>query len=190
MAKYCTNCGAPIEEGMVTCMSCGAYIYDEANPVEKEDAQVFEEMKEETTQSSGASTSTESSTSSNGTIFCSRCGKPVNKDAVICIHCGCSVQGNVKVGQQDSSNIGWGFLGFFASFLLTPIIGLVLWLMWKDETPIRAKNIGIGTLVAVILGVVGGIIGTIVYIVAFIPMMAIATTPLTAIGALLPMLGL
>ena len=45
--------------------------------------------------------------------------------------------------------IGWGLLG-----CCIPIVGLVLFLVWKDTKPKTAKAAGIGALVAVILGVI------------------------------------
>lgn len=57
--------------------------------------------------------------------------------------------------QNDSegSTVGWGILGFFI-----PIVGFILWLIWKDEHPARAKSAGIGCLVSICLGVVGVIL--------------------------------
>lgn len=57
--------------------------------------------------------------------------------------------------QTDSggSTVGWGILGFFI-----PIVGFILWLIWKDEHPARAKSAGIGCLVSICLGVVGVIL--------------------------------
>lgn len=54
---------------------------------------------------------------------------------------------------SEGSTVGWGILGFFI-----PIVGLILWLIWKDEHPARAKSAGIGCLVSICLGVVGVIL--------------------------------
>lgn len=51
---------------------------------------------------------------------------------------------------SEGSTVGWGILGFFI-----PIVGFILWLIWKDEHPARAKSAGIGCLVSICLGVVG-----------------------------------
>ena len=45
---------------------------------------------------------------------------------------------------QDDGGIGWGLLG-----CCIPIVGLVLFLVWKDQKPRTAKAAGIGALVAV-----------------------------------------
>ena len=53
----------------------------------------------------------------------------------------------------EGSTVGWGILGFFI-----PIVGFILWLIWKDEHPARAQSAGIGCLVSICLGVVGVIL--------------------------------
>ena len=54
---------------------------------------------------------------------------------------------------SEGSTVGWGILGFSI-----PIVGFILWLIWKDEHPARAKSAGIGCLVSICLGVVGVIL--------------------------------
>ena len=54
---------------------------------------------------------------------------------------------------SEGSTVGWGILGFFI-----PIVGFILWLIWKDEHPARAKSAGMGCLVSICLGVVGVIL--------------------------------
>lgn len=49
----------------------------------------------------------------------------------------------------DTGSIGWAVLGFFV-----PLVGLILFLVWKTDKPLSAKKAGIGALVSVILGVV------------------------------------
>lgn len=57
---------------------------------------------------------------------------------------------------SEGSTVGWGILGFFI-----PIVGFILWLIWKDEHPARAKSAGIGCLVSICLGVVGVILNVV-----------------------------
>ena len=86
--------------------------------------------------------------------FCRKCGSDIGEND-ICPNCG-SVQTSYKPVQQttqpqvvDNGGIGWGLLG-----CCIPIVGLVLFLVWKDTKPKTAKAAGIGALVAVILGVI------------------------------------
>ncbi len=59
---------------------------------------------------------------------------------------------------QTKGNAGWAVLGFFF-----PLIGFILWLVWRNEKPGDSKMAGKGTL-----------IGVIVYAVICISMVAIS----------------
>ncbi len=50
---------------------------------------------------------------------------------------------------QDNGGFLWGLLGF-----CIPVVGLILFLIWKDQKPKTAKAAGIGALVSVIIAVV------------------------------------
>lgn len=50
---------------------------------------------------------------------------------------------------NDNGGIGWGLLG-----CCIPIVGLVLFLVWKDTKPKTAKAAGIGALVSVCISIV------------------------------------
>ena len=89
--------------------------------------------------------------------YCRRCGAPISDQAMVCPSCGEPQYSVPPV--QDNGGIGWGLLG-----CCIPIVGLVLFLVWKDQKPKTAKAAGIGALVAVglyafwsILAIVGGI---------------------------------
>ena len=58
--------------------------------------------------------------------YCSKCGKELMDEAVVCPGCGCAQSGNAVQNQQDSDNFGWACLGF-----CIPIVGLILYLIWK-----------------------------------------------------------
>lgn len=53
----------------------------------------------------------------------------------------------------DTGSFGWAVLGFFI-----PIVGLILFLVWKDSKPLSAKQAGKGALVSVIANVVLSIV--------------------------------
>lgn len=81
-------------------------------------------------------------------MFCPYCGKEINDNAAVCLGCGRSVSGIGNPSNQDSNSFGWWWLGFFF-----PLIGLILWLVWSDSTPIRAKRAGWGALISVITSI-------------------------------------
>lgn len=78
--------------------------------------------------------------------YCRNCGSQIDDKAVICPQCG--VQQEPVTASNDSGSIGWAFLG-----CCIPIVGLILFLVWKDTRPNDAKKAGIGALVSVLLSV-------------------------------------
>lgn len=70
-------------------------------------------------------------------MFCKNCASEIDDRAVICPHCGVSQA-------VDSGGFGWGLLG-----CCIPIVGLVLFLVWKDTKPKSSKAAGIGAVVSV-----------------------------------------
>ncbi len=93
---------------------------------------------------------------------CNVCGSQVADQYTTCPNCGSTnltVQNNAQpqmnvyqqpVGQpvynqpvqNQKGNIGWGILGFFV-----PIVGLILYLVWKDSKPGDSKVAGMGALI-------------------------------------------
>ena len=91
-------------------------------------------------------------------MFCKKCGKEIGDNETYCTYCG-APQNDVPPQQAppaysanapvDGSSFGWAFLGF-----LIPLVGLILFLVWKDTLPLRSKSCGKGALVGVILYVI------------------------------------
>jgi len=79
--------------------------------------------------------------------FCKNCGQQIDDKAVVCPSCGVS-QSTAPV-VVDNGGFGWGVLG-----CCIPIVGLILFLVWKDTKPKTAKAAGIGALVSVGIAVV------------------------------------
>lgn len=48
-------------------------------------------------------------------MFCSNCGKEIDDKAVVCVHCGCAVEGNIALNKLPKSMLTaillWLFLG-------------------------------------------------------------------------------
>ena len=76
-------------------------------------------------------------------MLCPVCNKEVEDNVDVCPVCGCPLA-NARA-KQDSGNYGWWLLGFFF-----PLVGLILWLVWRENTPLRAKRAGWGALIGVI----------------------------------------
>lgn len=83
--------------------------------------------------------------------FCYNCGNELNENAYICTKCGVVVGENKSnnLNVNDNGGFGYGVLGFFF-----PLIGLILYLCWKDNKPNNAKAVGKGALINVIIGAV------------------------------------
>ena len=115
-------------------------------------------------------------------MFCQNCGQQITDNAPFCQNCGAPTgaaqnQQNSVPNQQyyapnqqyygpnqpyygapqpnpmDAPSTGYALLGF-----LIPIVGLILYLVWKDTMPQRARSVGRGALIGFIVGVVVGIV--------------------------------
>lgn len=57
--------------------------------------------------------------------------------------------GNYNGGNGEKGGFGWGVLCFFL-----PIVGLILWLVWRQKKPRAAKCAGIGGIIGLIMNIV------------------------------------
>ncbi|MBQ9162208.1 MAG: zinc ribbon domain-containing protein [Clostridia bacterium] len=96
----------------------------------------------------------------DGKGFCHVCGQPVNENAEFCMGCGCAVRPAPKPtdNKNDAPNTGFMVLGFFF-----PLIGLILYLIYHDNAPLKAKSAGKGALIGVIASVALTVIITVLY---------------------------
>ena len=83
----------------------------------------------------------------NGMKYCSKCGEELLEEAVICPHCGCRV-GNFSL-KDDPPSTGLNVLAF-----LLPLVGLILFIVYSDKEPAKAKAIGKWSLIGFIIGAV------------------------------------
>lgn len=88
--------------------------------------------------------------------YCSHCGAELHDEAVVCVKCGCSVASK-QLENPNESTTPYVVLGFFV-----PIVGLILFLLWQNDYPRRAKAAGKGALISVIIGFVFAIIAMII----------------------------
>ncbi len=92
-------------------------------------------------------------------MFCKNCGKEIKDEKkVICPYCGKSLNSissanNNLHNNYDAPSFGWAFLCF-----MIPLLGLILYCVWKDNYPQRATSAGKGALISVIISIVVAII--------------------------------
>ena len=101
-------------------------------------------------------------------MYCKKCGKEIDDEAVVCPNCGCATdnyktntKSAVVTDENDAPSTGFAVLGFFF-----PLIGLILYLVWKDKMPLRAHSVGKGALIGVIVSVVLSVIYAVIMAVA------------------------
>ncbi len=79
--------------------------------------------------------------------YCRNCGSSIDDEAQFCPLCG----GRQSVSRtersvDDDDSIVWGILGF-----LIPMVGFILWIIWREEKPKRSRMIAIGILLCFIV---------------------------------------
>lgn len=85
--------------------------------------------------------------------YCQNCGNPMINEETVCTQCGISqvplTAKPVVTAEDEGSKIGYGMLGFFI-----PVVGLILYILWKKEKPSTARAAGKGALVSFVLGII------------------------------------
>ena len=86
--------------------------------------------------------------------YCTHCGKELNDDAKYCMGCGCGCEGSVAnspkpIDEYDDHESWPQVVAFFI-----PIAGFILFLLWSDCRPIKAKRVGKWTLIGFIFGII------------------------------------
>lgn len=105
-------------------------------------------------------------------MFCKNCGKELEEGMTFCPYCGTNqadeaaqpqenaAPDNGAAGQYTQPNAGNYYPnapvdsrsgGFAFLCFLFPIVGLILYLVWKDTMPLRAKSCGKGAIIGVIV---------------------------------------
>lgn len=70
-------------------------------------------------------------------MYCENCGAEIAKEAYVCPKCGVKVNNNNQTNVEDKPNMALNIV----SLLLLPILGIILYFVWRKETPIKAKSI-------------------------------------------------
>lgn len=82
-------------------------------------------------------------------MYCTNCGKRKEANEKFCSGCGksfCQEQGQIV---NDTGSFGWAVLGF-----LSPIVGIVLYLCWKNNKPKSGKKALHGAAVSIIISLI------------------------------------
>lgn len=93
-------------------------------------------------------------------MFCKNCGKQIPDNSNFCPKCGVNIKSSsnqytgyqsIKKNQNpdDASSFGYALLSFFI-----PVAGIVLFIVWNDEYPKRAKSCLNGIITGTVLYVV------------------------------------
>jgi uncharacterized membrane protein YvbJ len=90
-------------------------------------------------------------------MYCSQCGELTDDDSKFCAKCGNAIGQTVQTtpvsAVKDESNTGLNIISF-----LIPIIGVVLYIIYHEKEPIKAKGVGKWTIISVVIGIVFWII--------------------------------
>ena len=67
-------------------------------------------------------------------MYWENCGAEISKEAYICPKCGVKVKKEENI--EDKPSVGLNILSLFF-----PIVGLILYFTWKNQTPKKAKSV-------------------------------------------------
>lgn len=85
-------------------------------------------------------------------MFCKYCGEKIADTAVMCPKCG-ALQETKPAVVEDNGGFSWGLLG-----CCVPVVGLVLYFVWKENKPKTAKALCIGAIIGTALTILCNII--------------------------------
>ncbi len=94
-------------------------------------------------------------------MYCKNCGRTVDDTSSYCNNCGARIDNKPNAdASEDSLSLGFAIFGFFI-----PIVGLILFLIYEEKKPKRAKLAVKGALIGFITEIVLAIILVILYVV-------------------------
>ena len=143
---YCKYCGKEIDESAKFCPYCGAHL---ENPSAGE-------------QSSNAGQQSGGQASGDPFGYAQGGQQPYNGQPPY--NSQPPYNGQPYRNPEDRRSGGFAFLCF-----LFPVVGLILYLVWKDTMPLRAKSCGKGAIIGVIFYVVFVILMVVIAVVAIPP---------------------
>ena len=155
--KYCPECGRELPAEARFCTGCGTGFTTVAETPEPIVAPASEQQAAQNTSPEVTALSIElqrlSDQLESGSI--TQETYESSKAQALATFANARQQANASAAVQqaaaapDTGGFGWAALGFFF-----PMVGLILYLVWKDDRPITAKAAGKGALIGVIVSVV------------------------------------
>lgn len=100
-------------------------------------------------------------------MYCPNCRNEMSDEGAqhICPHCGTRMSKNhadeqapqyttqQQAQSDDRPSFGYGLLGF-----LIPLVGLILYIVWRKDYPLRARSAGRGALIFLAVSFISGVI--------------------------------
>ncbi len=77
--------------------------------------------------------------------FCSKCGKELVDEAIVCPNCGCAVVETSVPKEVSNDQIN---VGYCVCAALLPIVGIIYWIVKRKQFPKKAQACGITGLCA------------------------------------------
>lgn len=133
---FCTSCGSPLDEGVKFCTNCGAAVEEAAPAVAPEAAPApAQESLPPFEQQPQQAPSYQQPQQAPG--YQQPSPQPTFAPA-----------GDAQAAPVDTGNIGWGILGFFI-----PLVGFILFFVWRNTKPQSARVSLIGAVIGLCLGI-------------------------------------
>lgn len=145
--KTCPNCHNAVGDTDTFCAVCGAAL--QAAPTQN--APVYNTAPPYCANAAGGAP----------VKYCQHCGNPCDVNAAVCLKCGCAFTPTQPV-KVDEPSIWLRIACFFI-----PVLGLIMFLVERDERPKCAKSYGMAALISVILQVVFVVLFYIIFFVIF-----------------------
>jgi len=82
-------------------------------------------------------------------MYCKKCGTLLDDKVQFCTNCGSSQSEGTKAPAAEGSTFGFALLGFFF-----PLIGLIIFFVYENKKPCRAKSSLKGAIAGIITSVV------------------------------------
>ncbi len=91
-----------------------------------------------------------------GDSFCQQCGLETKTGQKICVNCGFELQSITSISEGKENikrdNSGDSDAIFVIISFIFPFVGLILFLIWKDEHSKRSKSIGYASIIGLVIG--------------------------------------